>query len=99
MKNLVGKSINANLLEGLNTLTGKLLFNEEGFSFKADSVNSTMDMGYINYSDIQDIELVNSLAIVPNVICVKTNDKTWKFVVARRKEIAEFLITKKNNTV
>ena len=40
MKEFNNKAVNANLIIGLTTLTGKLCFFENDFVFKANSVNS-----------------------------------------------------------
>lgn len=96
MKNYIGRSINANYINGIETLTGKLVFKDDGFSFKANSVNGNLDKGMIKYKDIQTVELVNTVVIIPNGILVKTSTTNWKFVVSNRKQVAEFLLSKKS---
>ena len=56
MKDFTNKNINANCLQGLQTLTGKMYFYEDGFSFKADSVNGVINKGKTLYKDIKLLE-------------------------------------------
>lgn len=92
MKDFLNKSINANYIEGMQTLTGKLTFMSNGIVFKANSVNGVMNMPLISYDDIISVELKNTLGILPNAIVIKTKQKKdYCFVVSNRKDIAAFL--------
>ena len=90
--NYIGKSINANQIDGITTLTGKLYFYEEGYVFKAQSVNAIQDKPKVFYKDIEEIRLRKTLGIIPNgiIVCLK-DGKCLNYVVTKRKEIVSFL--------
>lgn len=98
MKDYTDKSINANQIIGISTLTGKLYFYEDGYVFKAQSVNGVISNPKIEYKDIKGVTGRNTLGIIPNGISIKMKDgQILNYVVTRRKEIIEFL-TRKTET-
>lgn len=95
MKDFLNKSINANYIEGMQTLTGKLTFMSDGIVFKANSVNGVMNMPLIRYTDIASVELKNTFGILPNAIVIKTKlKKEYCYVVSNRKDMVSFLNSK-----
>lgn len=97
MKDFTNTHINANYRKGAQTYVGSLWFYEEGFEYKAKSVNSTIKFGKIAYSEIKEIKLINTLGIVPNGLLLRLkNGKEMNFVVSGRKAIEKFLLSKMN---
>lgn len=91
MGNYVGKTINANYI-GDTTYIGRICFYEDFYEYKADSVNSKINMGRIDYKDIKNISNANTFCIVPNSLLVELQDgRKFKYVVIKRKEIKKFL--------
>lgn len=95
MKDFTNKSINANCLQGLQTLTGKLYFYEDGFSFKADSVNGVINKGKILYKEIKTVNKRNTMGIIPNGLSVlQKNGEELVFVVSSRNEVREYMVSR-----
>ena len=95
MKDFNNKAVNANLIIGLTTLTGKLCFFENDFVFKANSVNSTMCYPPIAYREIAEVKAKNTLGFIPNGITVVLNNgESYSFVVMRRNDIKNYLTRK-----
>ena len=93
MGNYVGKSINANYI-GDATYIGRIYFYEDFYEYKANSVNSKINMGRIDYKDIKNISNANTFGIVPNSLLVELQDgRKFKYVVINRKEIKKFFET------
>ena len=92
MKDYINKSINANQLDGVTTLTGKLYFYDDGVVFKAQSVNGVISKPKILYSDIEEIRGRNTLGFIPNGISLRDKDgATFNFVVSQRNDVIAFL--------
>lgn len=92
MRDLTGKSVNANQRKGMQTYTGKLCFYEKGIMFKAQSVNGYLNMPLIEYGLIVNIKERNTLGFIPNGITIQLmNGETIVFVVSNRNEIITFL--------
>lgn len=99
MKDLVNKSINANQIIGITTLTGKLFFYEDGFVFKSESVNGVINNPKIEYKTITSIKERNTLGIIPNGISIKKQDgEILNYVVFGRKDVIDFLKQKLAST-
>ena len=97
MKNLTGKSINANQRKGMHIYTGKLCFFEKGIVFKAQSVNGYLNMPLIEYELIVSIKEKNMLGIIPNGIALQTkNGEEFVFVVPCRSTVLAYLREKAN---
>ena len=95
MKDFTNKSINANCLQGLQTLTGKMYFYEDGFSFKADSVNGVINKGKTLYKDIKTVNKRNTMGIIPNGLSIVLNNgEEIVFVVSSRNEVREYMISR-----
>ena len=97
MNDFVNQSVNANQINGLTTLTGKLSFFEKGFIFKAQGVNSIINSPLLSYQDISEVKARNTLGVFPNgiTVCFK-NGKTYNYVVMNRNDIMQFLVRMKN---
>ena len=92
MKDYTNKSINANQITGITTLTGKLYFYEDGYVFKAQSVNGILSNPKVEYKDITSVKGRNTLGIIPNGICVQTKKgEILNYVVTGRKDVIDFL--------
>ncbi len=77
------------------TLTGKLVFNEDAFCFKADSVNGALNCGYIGYDQIQSVQNKNLFGFLPSGLLVILNDGTeLQYVPLKRRQVKEFLTNK-----
>ena len=88
-------SVSSNLIKDGRTLTGRLFFDEETFCFKADSVNGILNLGEINYNQIQQVQQKNIFGFIPNGLMVKLKDGTdLLFVPLKRKKVREYLIDK-----
>lgn len=95
MKDLVNKAVTANYLQGMQTLTGKLYFYEDGFSFKADSVNGVIDKGKILYRTVTAVNKRNTLGLIPNGLSVLLDNKDELiFVLNGRNTVRDFLLSK-----
>ena len=95
MKDFTNKHINANQIHGMQTITGKLYFYEDGLAYKADSVNGSINQGKILYSDILKINKRNTLGIVPNGFSIILKDNTeYIYVVNSRNAVVEYITTK-----
>lgn len=95
MKSLTGQSINANKIEGLTTLTGRLHFYEDGLVFKALSVNSILNLPRIEYKRIVSVKKRKTLGIIPNGIIIELDDGTTHiYVVNNRKAVISYLASK-----
>ena len=55
MKDFTNKHIHANYRKSNRTYIGSLWFYDDGFEYKAKSVNSNIKMGKISYSEIKNI--------------------------------------------
>ena len=98
MKNLTGRSVNANKIEGIITLTGKLFFYDDAFVFKADSVNSIINLPKVEYKRIVTVKRRRTLGIIPNGVIVELDDKTTQiYVVNGRKAVISYLTSKINS--
>ena len=87
-----GKTIVANYFKGVQSLGGKLTFDNEGISFKSHKLNIGNGEIRIEYSDIEKAEKRGFLT----GLNVTTKDGTLhKFVVYHRKDIIEYLESKK----
>lgn len=92
MTDYLNKCINANQIEGISTLTGKLYFFDDGLVFKALSVNSVISKPKIYYSDIEDINVRNSLGFIPNGITLRKKDgASFIFIVSKRNDVMSFI--------
>ena len=60
MASYVGKKVNANYING-STYVGSLNFSEEYYEYKADSVNSKINLGKIYYKEIKRVSNANTL--------------------------------------
>ena len=95
MKDFTNKNINANYLQGLQTLTGKLFFYDDGFVFKADSVNGVINKGKTLYKDIKTVNKRNTMGIIPNGLSVVLNNgEELVFVASNRNEVREYMISR-----
>lgn len=91
MGNYVGKAINANYIDDA-TYIGRICFYDEFYVYKADSINSKINMGRINYKDIENVSYANTFGIIPNSLVVELRDgKKFKYVIINRKKIKKFL--------
>ena len=99
MKDYVNKCINANQIEGVTTLTGKLYFYEDGLVFKAQSVNGVISKPKILYSDIEEVKGRNTLGLIPNGIALRNKEGvSFNFVVTRRNDVIAFIKQKTEMT-
>ncbi len=97
MTDFKGKKINANYKYGSKTLIGKLYFCEEGFEYKANSVDGKFNMGKIQYKDIQSVEIKRTLGLIPNSLIIETKDsEKFHYIVGRTKDICDFLKNQMN---
>lgn len=95
MKDYINKSVKANWIEGIQTLTGNLVFKNDSVIFKANSINGVMMLHLIRYDDIISVELKKTFSIFPNAIVIKTKQcKEYYYVVPNRKDIVAFLKSK-----
>lgn len=95
MRDLTGTNVNANCRKGGTLYVGSLCFFTDSFEYKAKAVNSTISLGKIPYSDINEIEAANTLGIIPNGIIVKLkNSNELRFNVNNRNAVIEFLKSK-----
>ena len=98
MKNYVNKTVNANSIRGVDTITGKLCFFDDGYVFDAQSVNGVIRNPKIKYKSIAEIKPTNTLGIIPNGLTIQLkNGEVFKYVVFHRNDIIEFLSYKMNN--
>ena len=89
---MVGKHVNANLLEGTTVMTGKIYFYEDGFVFKAQSVNGILRMPKVCYQEIVAVEERRTLGIIPNGLSIKlSGDRCLAFAVSCRNDVMRFL--------
>lgn len=65
MGDYLNKSVNANMINGLTTLIGNLVFLEDGIVYKAKSVNSILVNPKILYKEIAEVKARNTLRFVP----------------------------------
>lgn len=87
----VGKKINANYINK-STYVGCLYFFEEYYEYKADAVNSKINLGKIYYKEIKKVSNANTLAVIPNSLIVELSDgRKLRYVVIKRKEVKKFL--------
>jgi len=92
MRNYVGDSIAANFFRGVESVGGKIYFDETGFTFKSHRFNLQKGETRIDYPSIILIKRRNTLGIVPNGISVFTEGGfEHKFVINNREEVIEFL--------
>ena len=54
MRDLTGTNVNANCRKGGTLYVGSLCFFTDSFEYKAKAVNSTISLGKIPYSDINE---------------------------------------------
>ena len=95
MGNYVGKEVNANYIDDVAYI-GRLCFYEEFYEYKADSVNSKINMGRIYYKDIKNILNINTIGIIPNALLIELYDgRKYEYVVINRKGIKKFLETQR----
>lgn len=95
MRDLTGTYVNANCRKDGNTYVGSLWFFSDSIEYKAKAVNSTISLGKIPYSNINEIEAANTLGIIPNGIIVKLkNSNELRFIVNNRNTVIEFLKSK-----
>jgi len=95
MKNYVGKTIAANCIVGLESLGGKISFEDTHMTFNSHKLNVQKSTIKIEYSQISKIEKSNTLGIIPNGLKITTKDnQEYKFVINSRSKIIEFLNTK-----
>ncbi len=95
MKNYVGTSISANLFRGLESVGGKITFDEVGLTFKSHLINVQRGETRIEYSQISTINKRNTLGIVPNGMSVITkNNIKYDFVINSREKVIEFLFSR-----
>ena len=95
INNYVGKSIGANYIVKMESLGGKIHFEENGLTFKSHALNIQKREIIISYNNIKSISNRNTLGIVPNGILVVTNDgEEHKFVINNRNKVIEFLNSK-----
>ncbi len=88
-----GKKINANYING-STYVGALYFFEEYYEYKADAVNSKVNLGKIYYKEIKCVSNANTIAIVPNSLIVELTDgRMYKYVLFKRKEVKKYIET------
>ncbi|MBE6772960.1 MAG: hypothetical protein E7544_01925 [Ruminococcaceae bacterium] len=95
MKDFTNKHINANYRKGTQTYVGNLWFYVDGLEYKAKSVNSTINLGKIPYSEISSIKSVNTIGFIPNGIIIQlTNGKKFNYVIGDRKSVIKFIESK-----
>lgn len=98
MKDYTNKTINANCLQGLQTLTGKLTFEKDGFIYKADSVNGAVNKGKILYADILKVNKKNTFGLIPNGLSIILKNHTEiVYVINCRNEVFNYLVSR--NTI
>ncbi len=94
-KNTDAWAVNSNYFKDGRTLTGKLVFDEKGFCFKADSVNGKLNMGMIEYGTIKNVDYKRTFGIIPNGLLIVLKDGTeMSFVPLKRKQVKDFLCSK-----
>lgn len=99
-ENYVGKTVVANLIKGMETVGGKIFFEEGAMTFKSHSLNIQKGETTIYYSDITAVKKANSLGFIPNRMIVITKDGTEnKFVVNKRNNLIDFLEDRISNHI
>ena len=73
---MINRTINSNYIKDGKTLIGKLCFETDSFSFKAQSANGNISFGDIKYNQIAKVELKNTFGIVPNGLKVVLKDRS-----------------------
>lgn len=95
MKDLINSKINANMKKDSHTYTGNLYFYNDGFEYKANSVNSKIAFGKILYSDIKEITATKTFGLISNGILITLkNLQQLQFVVTNQKTVFNFLKSK-----
>lgn len=91
-ENYTGKTVAANLFRGIEAVGGKLVFEENGMTFKSHKLNVQTGETTILYNDIVEVRKANSMGIIPNGMIVVTKEgQQYKFVVNQRNKIVDFL--------
>lgn len=95
MKDFTNKAINANLINGLQVLQGKIYFYEDGYVYKAEGVNSVISHNKIMYDQIKYVNPKKTLGFVPNgiMICLK-NGERLNYVVSNRDDVIVYFQNK-----
>lgn len=94
-ENYIGKTVAANLFRGMEAVGGKIVFEENGMTFKSHKLNVQTGDTAILYHDIAEVRKANSLGIIPNRMIVVTKEgQEYKFVVNQRNKIVDFLYQK-----
>ena len=87
--------IAANLFRGIESVGGKLHFNEREMVFESHALNVQTGDAVIVYTDVASVTKRNTLGFVPNGILVTLkNNIEYKFVIWNRNEIISFIETK-----
>ncbi len=95
MKDYMNESILANYFRGIESVGGKIYFDETGLVFKSHSLNIQTGQTRIDYSQIAEVKKRNTLGIIPNGMSIITKDnKIHKFVIYNRSNVIKFLLEK-----
>ena len=87
--------IKANLKDGLQTYEGNLFFYDDGFEYKAKSLNALTSFGKVLYTEIKRIKQGKTFGIISNRIIISTSDdREYRFVVINAKSVIEFIKNK-----
>lgn len=84
--------IAANLFRGIESVGGKLHFNENEMVFESHAINIQTGQTVIPYCEIKSVNTRNTLGLVPNGMLVTLNDgQDFKFVLWNRREVMDFI--------
>lgn len=96
VENFIGKGVSVNYIHGIESIGGKVNFDEIGLKFEPNQANTPTEKLEINYSEISEVVGRNILGVVPNGISIFTrNHDEQKFVAStNRNELILFLQSK-----
>ena len=95
MQDYIGQTIAASYFRGIESVGGKICFDDNGLNFQSHAMNIQRGDTRIEYSDVACLNKRNTLGFVPNGISILTKDGfEHKFIVNDRNSVLEFLHSK-----